>query len=1429
MSQALLLYPNIQNLSELDTNKLTRGVIYLFKLINPGCLMSYKQTDSLTLIVLYIIFTFVILKYILFAYVLYIAFWNHREYPLLIQLWKWTYRTQGRVLYYLITSFWVQTILSLTADELEVKWVSSQVLTAITGVLIGFEYLLSLLIETQFCYILPTKSFLSSKNFSMQVTTLNQKFIIQVIQIAFSSNRLIGVWIMNILNLICSIFRIIQFYSMLPLYRYKALIYQGYLLGITFSLNLSCFIWILLFRNNSRYEVNISFIMVSATILSLLIVKTSHEVTKGILMKLLTSKKKGTLELLIHKVISTKELKRRQRFSGRLNEKYEWTSLLIAAENANLKAVFSLNLELFADRKLDINDHETANQIFIHYFEELLTKFPDNSLVKLHLAQAYGKKPQHYAKVIKINTELGQSIWSIYSLSSSFMLYKAEKTVLSSHENRKTNLDLSKYIKSRIHIDNLKEEMIDQANLKIKVCENKEKYIMEVDLNIQVHPYINPSLYLNMIIRPVQSKKEYILIRENGEVEGATEALTKRLRLSTEMNSSVSSPISIKLLSKELSEMNEAFNIIQKAQLAEKLEKFEKTESQGQIQERKPKMNDALSTLTNLTRNTISYKNLDEAKALNIHRKFTMEGEKIELRPVSPQLNKSINDISLPFHCHVSILQYEAITMKLLALEEIIINEDQQNHGEIKLHEENIRGCQQTTQKTLKLDTEHSSDSITGSENIKDCQEGNMITESAFRITQKIAMNTNDNFVPPKTFYTTRIEVPFYSARTDSNLLEKDHLTTSNLVNFEVWKKEPTKMRENDLTRRGNNHPESSVNHSHQTRKENDINKLFGKATSAKSYAKSFTLFSLLFYAVILGTLVSQIILKVTSDNTMADLVIKTNALNYAQLRLFYTNNVQINCRGISLEIAGAISTGDLGPTGKSIIGAIPFLMENVFGAAKADKEMRNSVNSLSEEIRQGLFQKDIKITGSYYDSYDQDYIMVTSFQAVEKYVNAMQAFTSLPDPVSTAGFHMNNFVALNTLNDFFAKSSEIIDLFQDSVSKQKDSFLKTVVLCLIVTPFLLAGITIVLSLIILSQYNNEKNNLLAFTKLPSDEIRKISATFKKFRTSLENEESFQEKLLSDTLEGRALLIKMQSSPIKYRKEQGLQTVKYSKIRLRYYAFLIRVIVYITILIGIMIWNFVSAQNITKTIYRRQEQLHFASYVSTRIGADYATTIEIFTSNNTNLVEHHLPLTEALAGLSAIKEIREQIADKFQEVDKSYDLDVKAILFNDFGCDKVSIFTLSYCQYFERNGQPINLISMLATFETLMTQKLTDYYAANRSSYGALIAAGLLHVNDFLPAFVLGVDEAQLLVNIVDKNLKKSISELNYQRILITIVSSLALVTVSVLIWLQILAKLREVNNDIKKVLQVFPPKLILSSFFLKMFLKKTSPSIQFS
>jgi len=179
--------------------------------------------------------------------------------------------------------------------------------------------------------------------------------------------------------------------------------------------------------------------------------------------------------------------------------------------------------------------------------------------------------------------------------------------------------------------------------------------------------------------------------------------------------------------------------------------------------------------------------------------------------------------------------------------------------------------------------------------------------------------------------------------------------------------------------------------------------------------------------------------------------------------------------------------------------------------------------------------------------------------------------------------------------------------------------------------------------------------------------------------------------------------------------------------------------------------------------------------------------------------------------------------NKFQELDGSYDPEIRAIIYENKGCYTLTEAELYFCQFLRGMGQPTNLAVAAAGFQVIYASKLADWEAADKNSALSILQKTYKDINNFVASFDVVAAEAKLIAEIVDKNLMKSVSDANRQRMVFLIIFALSMSCVSVLIWFHILARLKEVHNDFKKVLQVFPPKMGLSSFLLKLFLKDTS------
>ena len=848
ISQAYIVQANLYDSSDMDNYHFLTQVIHgFFKLIDLSSLLSFERHDSITPIILLLIFALTVLKYILFLYIIHTAFRNHAGNSLLVSLWRWVCRCQGRILYFLTTSLWVRAIINNPTKDSSMLRISDLALTIVSSLMIVTESLFSFFTETQFCYILPTKNFLSSKNYQTQLLTLTQKLTLQVVVLASRSNTLTALWIFSTFNLLVSAFRCSQYYRLLPVYNFQALLYNGYLLDIVLSFSLACFISTLLSTVGYDQTTDMNFIVYIWIIISVLTMKISHGFLQQTMVRLLTSPIENSPELCVHKIFATKQLIRTYQSPCKNSDKCQLAYLLRVTQKLNIRKVFHQKRQPSLQNAAN-GDDEDMNEVFREYLEVLSNKFSQNSLIKLLLAQVYIRKVKLYSKAISIIAKLNRKERSWINLSSSLLLYKAERKILTAHHHHyshqysiESTLDIDTYIQSKIFLDRLREKMIAQADLKIGVCKNilgdtadlgeifdsaqlvhkskldiqktidsppnfvpdyflqplllsceyyrvldydwkqykkyrelylkrydkyqkyfrnmhlqnknlyqpnnaflvlsghskdcgrilfatksiytlygskdeadnkshiaslftpslqsyysnyfrsivdrgqesamkdsiikaylqhKDKHMIEVEIFIGVHHYITQGLYLNVLIRPVPSTQEYLLVKENGDIESTTEKIGGVLGIPG-YEYSKSSPLNVKVLSPELAGMNEAFNIIN---MAVPNEQTSDLINQKQTSEKKPELLvDKQAKYSTFERSSKTMEtSLDFIKARELCNLYATQGKQIEISPVyAKSYSKHTPSDKHSYHCKIRVIQYGLIAMKLFMIEPI--------------------------------------------------------------------------------------------------------------------------------------------------------------------------------------------------------------------------------------------------------------------------------------------------------------------------------------------------------------------------------------------------------------------------------------------------------------------------------------------------------------------------------------------------------------------------------------------------------------------------------------------------------------------------------------------------------------------------------------------------------------------------------------
>jgi len=1583
LSQTMLLDPDIYeipNASFLDEDLLFKIVTYFCKLINPAYLLDFSKEDHFTARVLLLIFCFMLFRYLVLAEIVLKAYRNQQPNRTFTLIWRGLFRLQGRVMCYLISSFWVRTILQVSNHSFTVKGIPSGVFVGFASFLFVTEYLFSFFLETQFCDFLPNEtSFLASKTYRVQIITLTQKFVLHIVQIIFKSQLTACTWVFRCISLFVCVIRDHQFFRKLPLYNIRALFYQGYLLSIITAMNLVCFIQIYLSSRDYFEKEAIQFIVIAWGIFSLLFLKIYHESLTYRMMRLATVKTKDEAEDIVNKLSVRSYIDKNIHLPGGKSQTYSWIHLLKSTQNANIQQVYNLDdQEHFDSNHLD--KLNTLRQLSVSSLEKISSKNPSNIFIKLYLANLCAQDSDLYAQGIKILAELSKNPFSKYYLSSAFLLHKIERAIIHNYNNTGLNLDLYTFIKSKVSVEDLTTKMSKQAGLKIKVCQemlqehcdiaeifdsaqsiskskkdiqkeinlflqnapehyiqplllfaeyslvldyshkeckkyqslyhkrynkfekyfvspkfteeilyqsqnifllvsgeklnngliqyctksiqqlcgrpqnsynslhvsslfvsglqtdysnflkqifdkggddrllnkivrsyftHKEGYITEAYFYLRVHPYVNQHLYLCMIIRPVLSASNFLILSEDGAIDGISKHLRKIIDLDAVNNIETNN---IKEISEELSKANLAFNIIKKIM----------------------KENDITSEtdITDLPNKIANFafqhhEGMKYTTALQLYSIYTSQGKSIYIQTKQSPTHKSSmfssDHHTNNFYCFISFLPYQSSGLKLVRLEAVskevgLKNNQTEDSGEIEKDTSELIDSPKLVPSlpTSPLMVPQPSQS----ENFDSCEEERqkpIITQW----NSKSPLNSERNLITSgiQTNFTRRITfaLPSQFSKVRATVYDTNELSSS-IPTEEIDSPKKNSPQTAEIKKAPRY---LTSQHSSTSSTSDATNKPFKKALHVTSYPTTFNYFCKVFYAVMILTFGSQILLKFAADSTMEDLVIKKDMLSYVQLRAFWIVKLQINARGGALQVAGSIDEGDVTDSVRGVIVSIDKYAKNLDAA---NIGLLRGIDYLNIELKKRLFQNDIRVIGSVDDQTAVSNLKITNFQAIDQIMYAVHKIYNLNKSASNESLNILNYLVYNTLDDFLAKNEQITSTLTESILDQRESFESVIILCLLATPILLTAIVFVLTFIIINQYQTEKYYMETFVKLHPKGVKIALNSFSSFKSRIDNENWLQNN--SQNAFGELFNTAMQQNlQIKqYNKREYDRRIKYSKMQKRYSKYIINIVFYSTLLLGIMAWNYIASTNAKDKIYRMQEQIQFANFISEKVVATYVTFVELFCSNNTNHIANHIPEPYFNESIQGVQKIQSQLLKVFSQDEEFYNPEVKTVLYEEGHCDQLTIdSSVKYCQTMATKGLLTAIAPSLAKFEELMQAKLAAYESVKMTTQENIYATALINIDQSIMTSTVLSSKAQLITSILSESLSAQINSFYEQRTLIIMLFLLSLSAAGFLFWFQILVKIREVNNDFKRVLLIFPADFVLSSFLLKSFIKDTT------
>jgi len=1519
----------------------------LARLINPGLWMSFDELTGLGYMILSVLFLLTTLKYLLLFWIIYKFLYGFQPQNLVVKAWRTLFQVQGRVLYFTMTLFWVNMAMPTSLDDNLTEGTRKRSKVVVSLVAIGLEFGFSLLLYARHHYMLPLKSFLSSKDNVVEMITLVQKFVMQILTIFLTLNSESSTWVITVVNVIADVIRNFYFFKTLPLYNFKALDFQAMILMILTSVNLASFVSLI---GKSLDSISLAFFICIWVLISILSVALAREYIKRMFWNIICNPSVKDPLLLLHRIPAIKELRSLTEEESESNEKNARTSLLNRTLNKNLKAILKIN-----NGEGDINDKKSANVIFRSYLDCLKETFPRNKHIQLYAAKHSVKKYQKYGDTIKLIKAYQMNGSSNIQLNAELLLIQIQNKIQAqcAERNKSSHIDATFYLEEQALLAQLQVSMLEQASAQIKVCtefkkdlvdtqiihensqifsklrgENLKKidglmrnlsesnleplllyaryslslnhcyedysrylkiysqrlqkyqkyfdqedlshknmfqenigmyflsadradvgniiftfralgtdcasqwtalsgthmvnsmssclrkvytqfykniaenndetffnkvtrghfyhqdgYLVEMNYHLSIHPYVTQGFYFVLFLRPVISNRDAILILENGDIECGTKNVSEKLRF-LEKKTSEKISKNLKEISEELAVVNKAFNMIAFPQ----------------------KYKDD-STMT-----------MEDAKA--IYEVYTTTGKSLWLSP----LDKS-SGFSYSFHCKMVNRVFGPLLIKTLTLEENI-KETQKLINEVAFEQlASSRHKTMTSERRYKTQLESEGCCLERDEKesgwidfeamtSKKTQNG-FLTKGGDSCTETHEENATSRFL---------LRSP------TSPLSETDHrkLLKRDVAKMTMQKKklQTTLHRESENVKgkeKGGHYSEkaSSLNESESrvSSQRKRLATVFRLSLEYKHYPSLFKVMSGLLYLALVVFLLGQFLIWAVVKSNVDDFKAQKDILRNFQLRNFYLITTEGVTRFLHDIQVGAFDISGV-PVLANALGTYHTISRNYLsGLTEANQNLLLNSKYFDVEISSLLFTKDIPIYYTYFDESPQSYIEETSFGAVERIVTAITMVLNYEGTTAEAIQDVAHFVFRNCLNDVLVKNQKISGTIIGMLNSRRDKIGNDVT-CYFIGMVVLNVIILVIFIFSLwKQYVKETTNLTAFCKISNQKVNEVLNECLEFKEIIEEQKSLNVDVMISTG-----LTQRKQNPDDQAKREVNKTPNHKGLRRKYYIYAGIFSVFLVLIVGLIVIGATLTGNLLDAFKKEQEQIYFVDYMRTRIALLLQASRELLATNNTAMLENRQAVDEYYYLLEELKGVKSQIYSKLLDEDTVEKIpDVETMLLGD-ACSLMGDSSQAqfYCQIMKNADTNTGLVYVLAYYEDALSNYLRSYEDSDKSESALMDIQTELYTE--IPGYygVLG-NGAVTLSDIIDAKLEAQLESNNKSKIYSLIYCSVVAVIVGWLLWMLILRRLKEGVNQFKNVLKVLPAEVVLSSFLLKTFLRKTS------
>ena len=1404
------------------------------------------------------------------------------------------------------------------------------------------EFTLAMFLSLRYIHILPTKSFLSSKDTITEAITLLQKFVIQMIMIFGDLDALSGIWSFTVVNVIADLVRNLYFFKTFPLYNFKAMAFQGRLLMILTSINVTCLVACIV-RSANEGQVSLKLSLALWIIVSVFLIKLAEEHIQRGFWSIISNPRITDPYLLIHRVTAIKQLRKVTRKSSEYTENFTWTFLANKTLNNEnlLTEVLKIDSKFETTEPLDINSRSCSTMLFKYYLERLVELYPENHMVQLFLAQYYVKKIKVYGDAIKICKAIQAEGHINTVLNAELLLIDIQSRI--QHNSAKENnpespFDAVSYIQQQSLLAKLKLQMLDQARLQIKICneikretpnlavtyensqaldslkkkvsrkmkdlldqisefhiepyllyahyhralnhsfndythflelylnksqrsqkyfnqeglsqknmfqdnvgfyflsgaaadagniifasksgikglkdinmlvgthmsergppclrpiykafyktlaENtpdtyfnkitrgltylvEEDYLVEIDYNLTIHPYVTQGFYFCMIFRATNTNKDAMYVHENGDIEAATQNIRRKLKMKHRPVNP--KPVhNIKDFSDELALVNGAFN---KIALPEKYSK------EGFLE--KEKIEAIYSTYTNL-------------------------GKDLYLKPFSSEL-------FLSYNCKVQNQSFGPLLLKVFTFEE---NTKHYSKAQDSSSPIAHKGCS-----PMRRGNESSECNMTGYDDEKGISWANLEALTSRKTTRREIVtetargdNENTSRYPLKQSTTVeqKVEDDFSFNFGDVNEFKvqprkKAKNSTDIIPDSASTKKKQEERRQEDLE---NSHILTLNNNSSTTSQRRKLENIYKTSLNTKYHPKIYKIALALFIFMIAVFIVVEVLFLLVTNKNTEELKVKKDILRNFQTRNFLCIVLSGFVRLLWELNFSSLTFTDMGifPPG---IPVYYYLAGDILNQlATTNRNLQGDATLLNESLNGILFTQDISIYSTYFDEEPQVYENLNTFQALDRIMETGLMIVHETDIQKLEVQEKYHFIFRNSLNDLLLKDQFISDKLTALLDSQRELIEGNIVVYLVVKIVVLVGVLGSFIVLFWKQYRKEVRNLSAFCRISNFKMERVLKGCNDFVEDVENHTSFRDNtaILRDE--------QVKKEVLKRPNKKGIQR--------KYLLWVAKNMILLAVFSSLTFWSFHLRQKEVNNFQQEQDQIYFIDYMRARTGLSLITSLELFATNGTAFIEDTLALEKYHSLLSELSTIR---VETYSVILNSETVENNALI-------NSTIFE-DYCEYFEpadvaldceilkSYGLKTSFISMLNSYQDTLQERYDNYVNSDKTD-SALKKAKAKKLDLALATFMVLNDLQFKVADLIEDELSEEIAGYEKERKVVCGGWIGVILVMGYFCWRMVLRRMKESVNCFKNVLKVLPGEVVFSNFVLKTFLIRTT------